>query len=82
MPKKTTKPVKPRRPSPDENTAAKNAVDRLLARHEEREKDPAAVALGRKGGLIGGKRRLETMTPEQRSEVARKAAAVRWGNRG
>lgn len=29
-------------------------------------------AMGRKGGKIGGKRRLETMTPEQRSEVAKK----------
>ncbi|MBS1911716.1 MAG: histone H1 [Bacteroidetes bacterium] len=41
-------------------------------------KNPAAVELGRKGGLVGGKRRLETMTPEQRSEVARKAAQARW----
>jgi hypothetical protein len=41
-------------------------------------KDPAAVALGRKGGLKGGKARAEKMTPEQRSEAARKAAAARW----
>ena len=45
------------------------------------EKDPAAVALGRKGGLKGGKRRLDTMTPEQRKESARKAAAARWGKK-
>jgi hypothetical protein len=42
-------------------------------------KDPAAVALGRKGGLKGGRARAESMTPEQRSEAARKAAAARWG---
>jgi hypothetical protein len=42
-------------------------------------KDPAAVALGRKGGLKGGKARAAKMTPEQRSEAARKAAAARWG---
>jgi hypothetical protein len=42
-------------------------------------KDPAAVALGRKGGLKGGKARAEKMTPEQRSEAARKAAFARWG---
>jgi len=41
-------------------------------------KDPAAVALGRKGGLKGGKARAEKMTPEERSEAARKAAAARW----
>lgn len=41
-------------------------------------KDPAAVALGRKGGLKGGKARAASMTPEQRSEAARKAAAARW----
>ncbi len=42
-------------------------------------KDPAAVALGRKGGLKGGRARAEKLTPEQRSEIARKAAAARWG---
>jgi len=42
------------------------------------EKDPAAVALGRKGGLKGGKARAEKLTPEQRSEAARKAARARW----
>lgn len=42
-------------------------------------KDPAAVALGRKGGLKGGKARAERMTPEERSEAARKAAQARWG---
>jgi hypothetical protein len=40
----------------------------------EREKDPAAVALGRRGGLKGGKARAEKLTAEQRSDVARKAA--------
>lgn len=41
-------------------------------------KDPAAVALGRRGGLKGGKRRLVTMTAAQRTESARKAARARW----
>lgn len=41
-------------------------------------KDPAAVALGRKGGLKGGKARAEKMTPAERSEAARKAAQARW----
>jgi hypothetical protein len=41
-------------------------------------KTPAAVALGRLGGKKGGKARAEKLTPEQRSEIARKAAAARW----
>jgi len=35
-------------------------------------------AMGRKGGLIGGKRRMKTMTPEQRRKVAQRAAKARW----
>lgn len=38
----------------------------------------AAAALGRRGGLKGGAARAAKMTPEQRSESARKAAAARW----
>lgn len=38
-------------------------------------------AMGRKGGRIGGKRRLETMTPEERRAVALKAARTRWTKR-
>ncbi len=42
-------------------------------------KNPAAVELGRKGGLKGGKARAESLTPEQRSEAAKRAARARWG---
>ena len=41
-------------------------------------KDPAAVALGRKGELKGGRARAAKMTKKQRSESARKAALARW----
>jgi hypothetical protein len=41
-------------------------------------KDPAAVALGRKGGLKGGKARAAKLTAEQRSEIAKRAASARW----
>jgi hypothetical protein len=41
-------------------------------------KNPNAVALGRLGGLKGGKARASKMTPEQRKEIARKAASKRW----
>jgi hypothetical protein len=42
-------------------------------------KEPATVALGRIGGLKGGKARAAKMTPRQRSMAARKAAKARWG---
>jgi hypothetical protein len=45
---------------------------------EQEGKDPAAVSLGRRGGLKGGKARAEKLTPEQRREIARKASAKRW----
>ena len=41
-------------------------------------KDPAAVALGRKGGKKGGPARAAKLTPKQRSESARKAVQARW----
>jgi hypothetical protein len=41
-------------------------------------KNPAAVALGRLGGQRGGKARANKLTPEQRKEIAIKAAATRW----
>jgi hypothetical protein len=42
-------------------------------------KNPHAVALGRLGGLKGGKARFEKLTPKQRTEIAQKAAQARWG---
>ena len=70
----------PKRPR-DPNQLAKSIIDIATGQKpdrdptpEEQGKDPAAVALGRKGGLKGGKARATRMTPEQRSESARKAA--------
>lgn len=48
---------------------------------QDQQKNPAAVALGRLGGLKGGKARAKKLTKEQRSEAARKAALARWGNK-
>lgn len=67
----------------DASQRAKMVVD--IATHEVEaepvpEKDPAAVALGRKGGLKGGKARAAKMTAAERSESARKAARVRWAS--
>jgi hypothetical protein len=44
----------------------------------EPKKSPAAVKRGKLGGLKGGKARAAKMTPDERSESARKAAAARW----
>lgn len=41
-------------------------------------KNPHAVALGHLGGLKGGKARASKLTPEQRKEIAQKAAKARW----
>jgi hypothetical protein len=41
-------------------------------------KNPYAVALGRRGGKIGGPARAASMTPEERSESARNAVMARW----
>lgn len=38
-----------------------------------------AKALGRAGGLKGGKARAEKLTPERKKEIAKKAAQTRWG---
>lgn len=47
----------------------------------KRQKNAAAVALGRLGGLKGGKARARKLTAEQRRESARKAAAARWATK-
>lgn len=46
------------------------------------EKNPAAVALGRLGGLKGGKARAANLTSARRVEIARKAAQARWNKSG
>lgn len=66
----------------DPNQLGKLIVDTATGEAEEipedAGKDPAAVALGRRGGLKGGKARAESMTPEERSMAARRAAQKRW----
>jgi len=74
----------PKRPR-DLNQWAKRVVDVATGEVEDREptpeeqgKDPAAVALGRKGGLKGGKARAKSLSAKERSAAAKKAAAARW----
>jgi hypothetical protein len=56
--------------------------DKPDSRPEDAGKDPAAVSLGRRGGLKGGKARAAKLSPEQRTEIAKRAAAKRWKARG
>jgi hypothetical protein len=56
--------------------------DQAEPKPEDAAKDPAAVALGRRGGLKGGKARAAAMTPERRAEAAKRAAEKRWQSRG
>ena len=58
-------------PEPEEQTVP-------LPEFSKEERHQAAVALGRRGGLKGGKARAKKLTPEERSESARKAAQARW----
>jgi hypothetical protein len=74
-------PDRSRRPR-DSNQLAKLVVDIATGEAEDTPtdegKNPAAVELGRKGGLKGGKARAEKMSAEERKEAARKAARARW----
>jgi hypothetical protein len=83
MPKRSSK-----APPTDPNRAGFAVVEQatadeaeILRTIEESTKDPAAVALGRKGGLKGGAARKASLTPAQRQDAAKKAAAARWAKK-
>lgn len=69
----------------DPNRRAKatvDAIDAILDRWPDSEppaKDPGRVERGKVSGAKGGKVRADELTPERRSEIARNAAAARWG---
>lgn len=76
MPKRSRKPA-------DLNKLAASIVDDAIGEEQamplrSADKNPAAVELGRKGGQKGGKARAAKMSPEERSESARRAAKARW----
>lgn len=73
----------------DENETAFDALEELLRRDAERDGIPQGpvtesaklsyrVEAGRKGGAKGGKARAEKLSPEERKEIAKKAAMMRW----
>ena len=69
----------------DPNQLAKLVVDIATGEAQNADatggKNPAAVALGRLGGLKGGKARAKSLTPKQRSAIARKAARARYAKK-
>jgi hypothetical protein len=76
--------IKPKKLPKDANERA-HEIARLLTEEEpaspaERVKNRHAVALGRKGGLKGGRARADNMTVEARRASAKKAARARWLN--
>lgn len=72
MPKRSSKPS-----DPNELAAAIVAE----ATEDQPTKNPAAVALGRLGGLKGGPARKKKLSAKRRKEIAQKAAAARWKKR-
>ena len=80
-------PNRSRKQSDDVNVLAKSLVEKATKEPSEKnpseeksEKNPAAVALGRLGGLKGGKARAKRLSAERRKEIAKKAAEARWAN--
>lgn len=78
--------MKSKRPK-DSNQLAKLIVDLATEGGANpvsftKEKNPAAVALGKLGGLKGGPARAKKLSPEKRKEIAKKAAAKRWKDKG
>lgn len=59
----------------------KATIDEVLTKAAQEGKNPAAVLLGRMGGLKGGKARANKLSAEERSEIAKKAAMVRWSTK-
>ena len=82
MPKRSGK-GKAKRKAPgrqDVNQLARSVMERIEQIAEENPgKDPAAVALGRKGGLKGGRARMDSLSVEERRKLALRAAQARWG---
>lgn len=75
-----TKPKRPRDTNQLAHMIAQLATGELADVKTDDGKDPAAVALGRKGGLKGGKARAQKLSAAKRKAIAKRAAKARWGN--
>jgi len=74
---------KKKNPKKDFNELAFDIVQQATGEKQETSsnKNPHAVALGRLGGLKGGKARFEKLSPQKRKEIAKKAAQSRWSQK-
>ena len=71
-------PNRSRKQSQDINETAFSIVQQITSEPVKKEKNPAAVALGRLGGLKGGIARKEALSSKRRSDIAKGAAKARW----
>jgi hypothetical protein len=91
MPERSSKPKSPPKPkkrapktTQDENLVAARVFGEFLAKADPdaapppKEKNAAAVALGRLGGAKGGPARAAKLSPKKRAAIAKKAAKARW----
>ncbi len=74
MPNRSGRPKRPRDANQPGDIIVRIATGEMVDEQPEDTRDPAAVSLGRRGGLKGGKARVAKLTPEQRSATAKKAA--------
>jgi len=77
-------PTRPGKPKPrkrrEVNPSARAVLDQVQEiAAEQPEKNPAAVMLGRRGGLKGGRARMDSLSAAERKQLALKAAKARWG---
>ncbi len=59
-------------------TGAQTGNPPMISEKPQKEKNPAAVALGRLGGLKGGRARADKLSAKERTEIAKAAAKSRW----
>lgn len=71
-------PKRSRKEKSDPNRSAFSVLQKMFKQAQAEGKDPLAVALGRRGGLKGGKARAEKLSDAERTASARKAAQARW----
>ena len=92
MPRRSSKPKPPAEKRPgtakdhDFATIARHVVEQAIGEQldgkplpdPDKEKNPAAVALGKLGGAKGGRARADKLSSKRKSQIAKKAAAARW----
>jgi hypothetical protein len=73
----------PKKETDDPIIFAESILDQIIAKHDpevarEQGKNPAAVALGKRGGARGGHARAKSLSAKKRREIGKKGATSRW----